>query len=94
MHVYCAVGITHQTGSLTAIDCEWASVGQLTIVQIGQEIISPTLLDILVCFLFKQIVHHSVAFQLGFQYLPTRVHTGKFEQNSRTSQDYPTVFKD
>ena len=23
-----------------------------------------------------------------------RVHTGKFEQNSRTSQDYPTVFKD
>ena len=23
-----------------------------------------------------------------------RVHTGKFEYNSRTSKDYPTVFKD
>ena len=49
MHVYCAVGIAHQTGSLTAIDCEWASIRQLTIVQIGQKIISPTLLDTLVC---------------------------------------------
>ena len=49
MHVYCAVGIAYQTGSLTAIDCKWASIGQLMIVQIGQDIIPPTLLDILQC---------------------------------------------
>ena len=53
VHVYCAVGIAHQTGSLTAIGCEWANVRRITIIQIGQEIISPTLLDILVCFLLK-----------------------------------------
>ena len=39
MHVYCAVGIARQTGSLTAIDCEWAILGHITIAQNGQEII-------------------------------------------------------
>ena len=29
-----------------------------------------------------------------YQFTHCRVHTGKFEDFSRTSKDYPTVFKD